>query len=266
MKLILVGAGPGDPDLITLKGIKALRAARVVLYDALVAPELLDYCPDDCVKINVGKRYQQQSCQQDVINLMIVEQVSKFGEVVRLKGGDPFIFGRGFEEAEYAARFGITTEIIPGISSSYAVPAMAGVPLTVRGLSESFWVITGTTKHHELSSDIQWAARSTATVVILMGMNKLPEIVETFRDAGKNDVGIVIIQNGTLPNEKIVQGKIGDILQKATAAAIGSPAVMVIGKVAGLSRDYLSRIAQESQKKDADDLSVSCQATSQNKC
>ena len=234
MKLTLIGAGPGDPDLITLKGIKALQTAKVVLYDALVHPVILDYCPEDCLKIHVGKRFGKVSCGQDEINKLIVASASEYGEVIRLKGGDSFIFGRGYEEIEYAAQHGIESEVIPGISSTYAVPALAGIPLTSRGVSESFWVITGTTKSHELSADLPWAARSSATVVILMGTHKLEEIINIYTELDKFDEPIAIIQNGSLPEQKIVSGTIGSILPLAKEAEIKSPAVIVIGKVASL--------------------------------
>lgn len=234
MKLTLIGAGPGDPDLITLKGIKALQTAKVVLYDALVHPAILDHCPEDCLKIHVGKRFGKVSCGQDEINKLIVASASEYGEVIRLKGGDSFIFGRGYEEIEYAAEYGIESEVIPGISSTYAVPALAGIPLTSRGVSESFWVVTGTTKSHELSGDLPWAARSSATVVILMGTHKLEEIIGIYTDLDKFDEPIAIIQNGSLPEQKIVSGTIGNILPLAKAADIKSPAVIVIGKVAAL--------------------------------
>lgn len=245
MKLTLIGAGPGDPDLITLKGIKALQKAKVVLFDALVHPALLEYCPEECIKIDVGKRFQKQSCSQEVINFMIVEYVLQYGEVVRLKGGDPYVFGRGYEEARYAGERGITSEIIPGISSSYAVPALAGIPLTVRGLSESFWVVTGTTKHHSLSEDLKLAAMSSATVVVLMGMNKLEEIVEIYANLGKTYQYITIIQNGTLPDQKIISGRINNILPMVQASGIGSPAIIVIGNVAGLSDEILTKHADK---------------------
>jgi uroporphyrin-III C-methyltransferase len=234
MKLTLIGAGPGDPDLITLKGIKALQKSRVVLYDALVHPAILEYCPEDCLKIHVGKRFGKVSCGQDQINELIVASANEYGEVVRLKGGDSFIFGRGYEEIEYAARYGIESEVIPGISSTYAVPALAGIPLTSRGVSESFWVVTGTTKSHELSADLPWAARSSATVVILMGTHKLQEIVNIYADLDKFDEPVAIIQNGSLPEQKIVTGTIGNIVSLAQDADIKSPAVIVIGKVAAL--------------------------------
>jgi len=234
MKLTLIGAGPGDPDLITLKGIKALQKAKVVLYDSLAHPSLLDYCPADCIKILVGKRFGKTSCSQDDINSLIVEYATQYGEVVRLKGGDSFIFGRGYEEIIYAAQHGIESEIIPGISSSYAVPALVGIPLTSRGISESFWVITGTTKSHLLSKDLSLAAQSTATVVILMGLHKLDEIVAIYAQIGKTDEPIAIIQNGTLENQKIVTGKISNIQPLAKISEIASPAIIVIGQVAAL--------------------------------
>lgn len=234
MKLILVGAGPGDPDLLTLKGAKALAAAKVVLYDALVHPAMLEHCSSDCIKISVGKRGGKLSCKQDEINRLIYEYASQKGEVVRLKGGDPFVFGRGYEELEFASKLGITCEVIPGISSTYAAPELAGIPVTLRGYSESFWVVTGTTRDHELSGDIELAARSTATVIVLMGVQKLPEIVETYTTIGKCEEPIAIIQNGSLPNQKAVSGKINNILKIAQEGAIGSPAVIVIGAVATL--------------------------------
>ena len=234
MKLTLIGAGPGDPDLITLKGIKALKKAKVVLYDSLAHPSLLNYCPADCIKILVGKRFGKTSCGQEDINNLIVEYANQYGDVVRLKGGDSFIFGRGYEEIIFAAQHGIESEIIPGISSSYAVPALAGIPLTSRGISESFWVITGTTKSHALSNDLNLAAQSTATVVILMGLHKLDEIVGIYAGIGKIDEPIAIIQNGTLENQKVVTGKISNIQPLAKISEIASPAIIVIGQVAAL--------------------------------
>lgn len=234
MKLTLVGAGPGDPELITLKGIKALQAADVVMYDALVAPELLDYCRPNALKVYVGKRRGAYSCMQEEINPLIVHYAQRYGHVVRLKGGDSFIFGRGYEEMEYARQQGIETEVIPGISSSYAVPASAGIPLTTRGVSESFWVVTGTTKEGQLSRDLQLAAQSSATVVVLMGMHKLAEITAIFEQNGKGETPVAIIQNGTMPDEKTAVGTVTTIVDVAARQAISSPAIIVIGDVAGL--------------------------------
>jgi len=147
-KLTVVGAGPGDPDLITLKAIKAIKAADVILYDALVNPKLLEYASQEAELIFVGKRKGCYSYQQDQINELIVERAIQRGHVVRLKGGDPFIFGRGAEELAYAKDYAIEVAMVPGISSSVAVPAYHGISLTKRNVSESFWVITGTTKSH----------------------------------------------------------------------------------------------------------------------
>jgi uroporphyrin-III C-methyltransferase len=248
MKLTLIGAGPGDPDLITLKGIKALKKAKVVLYDSLAHPSLLDYCPDDCVKILVGKRFGKTSCGQDDINELIVEKARQYGEVVRLKGGDSFIFGRGYEEIMFAAEHGIESEVIPGISSSYAVPALAGIPLTSRGVSESFWVITGTTKDHQLSKDLYLAAQSSATVVVLMGLHKLEEIVAMYSGLNKMDEPITIIQNGTLENQKLVTGKISNIVPLSKVSEMVSPAIIVIGKVAALPDLSYQKVQEMMQK------------------
>jgi len=229
-KLTLVGAGPGDPDLITLKGIKALACADVVLYDALVNRELLDYAPQ-AIKIFVGKRKGFHRYSQDEINELIVQNAFNFGHVVRLKGGDPFIFGRGSEEIDYADSFGIEVQIISGITSSIAVPANLGISLTKRFVSESFWVITGTTSERKLSQDIAIASKTTATVVILMGMSKLEEIVAIFQNENKGETPVAIIQNGTTSNEKIGIGTISSIVQEVANKKLSSPAIIVIGEV-----------------------------------
>ena len=157
-KVTLIGAGPGDPDLITVKGSKALANADVVLYDALINRSLLAYAPN-AIKIFVGKRKDFHRYSQDEINQLMVENAFQFGNVVRLKGGDPYIFGRGAEEVEYIESFNIEAEVISGISSSMAVPASQGISLTKRGVSESFWVITGTTSERKLSKDVYLAAQ-----------------------------------------------------------------------------------------------------------
>ncbi|UFH52450.1 uroporphyrinogen-III C-methyltransferase [Spirosoma sp. KNUC1025] len=236
MKLTLVGAGPGDPDLITVKGIKALQQADVVMYDALVHPDLLEHCRADALKVYVGKRRGAYSCVQEDINPLIVHYARQYGHVVRLKGGDSFVFGRGYEEVEFARQHGIETAVIPGLSSSYAVPASAGIPLTTRGISESFWVVTGTTKEGQLSADLQLAAQSSATIVILMGMHKLDAIVSLFESVGKQETPVAIIQNGTLSDEKMVIGNVSTIREKVTEAGVGNPAIIVIGEVAVLAQ------------------------------
>ena len=229
-KVTLIGAGPGDPDLITVKGVKALQSAKVILYDALINRELLEYAPT-AKKIFVGKRKGMHSFTQDKINELIVKSAFEYGNVVRLKGGDPFIFGRGSEEVEFIESFGIETEVISGISSAMAVPASQGISLTKRGISESFWVITGTTSERKLSTDVYLAAQSTATVVILMGMSKLNEIVTIFKKFNKSEVPTAIIQNGTTKNEKLGLGTISTIEEVVAQKKISSPAIIVIGEV-----------------------------------
>lgn len=229
--LTIVGAGPGDVDLITLKAIKAIESANVVLYDALINEALLEYASKDAELIFVGKRKGCYAFQQEQINELIVSKAKEKGHVVRLKGGDPFIFGRGAEEIDYVRQFGLETFVVPGISSSMAVPAYQGIPLTKRGASESFWVITGTTKKHQLSGDVALAAKSSATVVILMGMSKLSEIVEIFSKENKQDVAVAIIQNGTRDNENVGIGTIGTIKQIVAEKQLANPAIIVIGDV-----------------------------------
>src|ERR1700712_3204988 len=195
-KLSLVGAGPGDPDLITIKAIKTLASAKVVLYDALANDYLLQYAPT-AIKQFVGKRYGCHALSQSAINDLIIEYASSHGHVVRLKGGDPFVFGRAQEEIAAAQAAGITVEVIPGISSALAVPASAMIPLTCRGINESFWVTTGTTQSGDISGDVELAARSSATVVILMAMSKLESIMDIFTENGKGETPVAIIQDGT---------------------------------------------------------------------
>jgi uroporphyrin-III C-methyltransferase len=229
-RLTLIGAGPGDPELITLKGIKALGQADVVLYDALISKDLLDYAPQ-AIKVFVGKRKGFHRYTQDEINDMIVNHAKQHGHVVRLKGGDPFVFGRGSEEIDHAENYGIPTTIIPGISSSIAVPSSIGIPLTKRGIAESFWVITGCNSDRQLSLDVELAARSSATVVILMGMHKLEQITKVFQQHHKGDTPVAVIQNGTMDNEKSGIGTINDILYIVNSKKLSSPAIIVIGEV-----------------------------------
>ena len=230
-KVTLVGAGPGDPDLLTIKGAKALAEANVVLYDALANEEILTYAPKKSIKIFVGKRKGSHEYSQDQINQLIVDNALTYGNVVRLKGGDSFIFGRGSEEIEYIESFGIPTFVVPGISSSIAVPANQGISLTKRGVSESFWVITGTTSDRKLSKDVALAAQSSATIVILMGMSKLAQIVSLFQNVSKGEMPVAIIQNGTMPNEKTGIGTINTISNVVKNNQLSSPAIIVIGEV-----------------------------------
>lgn len=235
----LVGAGPGDVDLLTIKGAKALATADLVLYDALINPEILHLVPAGKPRIFVGKRSGKHEFPQEEINALIVKYALAYGHVVRLKGGDPFVFGRGYEEIQYAAQHGVTTTVIPGISSAVAVPAAQNIPLTSRGVSESFWVITGATKYGEISADIALAAQSSATVIILMGMKNLADITQVFKVLGKNTTPVAIIQNGTLPNERLAIGTIDTIVRIAEEQHLTSPAIIVIGGVVSLHFDKL---------------------------
>jgi uroporphyrin-III C-methyltransferase len=234
-RLTLVGAGPGDPELITLKGVKALQNADVVLYDALAHPDLLQHCTPACEKIFVGKKVGVCQFKQEDINQLIVTKAKEKGHVVRLKGGDPFIFGRGHEEITVARENGLQTSIIPGLSSFYSVPELRGIPLTRRGINESVWVLTGSNREHQLSADIEYAAQTNTTAVILMGMTKLDAILEVYARFGKKDLPVTIIQDGTWETEKWVTGTVSTIKKQVVDHGIGSPAVIVLGEVAKLA-------------------------------
>ncbi len=229
-RLTVVGAGPGDPELITLKAIKAIALAQAVLYDALVDKSLLEHCSETCEQIYVGKK-PGESHSQAAINELIVEKAYALGHVVRLKGGDPFVFGRGQEEIEYARSFGLLTGYVPGISSSYAAAGAADIPLTVRGVNESFWVMTGTKSDGSLSEDLKLGLQSSATLVILMGMNKLGEIATLCQEFGKGEISAAIIQNGTMANQRIGISTAAELENLAKKEDLRNPAIIVIGEV-----------------------------------
>ena len=237
-RITLVGAGPGDAELFTLKGVRILKSADVVLYDALVNNELLDFAPENAIKVYVGKRSGDHSYSQQAVNKLMIDYALNYGHVVRLKGGDPFVFGRGFEELEMAASYSIPAEVVPGISSSISVPALQGIPVTHRGTSESFWVITGTTTSGEVSKDLFAAAKTDATVVVLMGVKKLKEIAAIFEAEGKGRVPVAVIQNGSMANEKVVVGTAATIAEAAADQNITSPALIIFGEVVGLHSLY----------------------------
>jgi uroporphyrin-III C-methyltransferase len=239
-RITLVGAGPGDADLITIKGIKALKTADVVLYDALVNEEILEFAPEHAVKVYVGKRSGDHSFSQDAINKLMIDYALNYGHVVRLKGGDPFVFGRGYEELDHAASFSIPATVIPGISSSIAVPGLQQIPVTHRGLSESFWVITGTTSNGKISADVYTAAQTNATIVVLMGVHKLAEITQIFKNQGKNRLPVAVIQSGSTENEKVAIGTIDTIVEQVEEKKISSPALIVIGEVVSLHPSFQS--------------------------
>ncbi len=242
--LSLVGAGPGDPELITLKAIRTIASANVILYDALVNEELLKYASPTAVKQFVGKRYGCHYLSQQEINILIIEYARSHGHVVRLKGGDPFVFGRAQEEISAAQNAGIFVEVIPGISSAIAVPASKMIPLTCRGVNESFWVVTGNTQSGEISNDIKLAAQSSATVIILMAMSKLEAIMDIFIKYNKADTPVAIIQDGTTRKEKIVIGKVKDIAFKSQYAELSNPAIIIVGEVVNFYSYEINKAVQ----------------------
>ncbi|WP_445382906.1 uroporphyrinogen-III C-methyltransferase [Robiginitalea sp. IMCC43444] len=243
-KLSLIGAGPGDVELISLKAVRILKTADVVLYDALISEELLGFATK-AEHIFVGKRKGCAAYIQQQINELIVALAAGGKHVVRLKGGDPFVFGRGGEEMQYAASHGLEVQMVPGISSALAVPATQFIPLTHRGSSESFWVITGTTKNHQLSEDIRLASRSSATVVILMGMSKLAEIMAVFQASGKGRTPVAVIQEGTTPNEKVAIATVDSIERAVNDKGLSNPAIILIGEVVRLREKVISVLSSE---------------------
>jgi len=250
-KFTLIGAGPGDPDLITVKGIKALAAARVVLYDALLDKRLLAYAPH-AKKIFVGKRRGIKARTQEEIHELIIKHAFAEGHVVRLKGGDPFVFGRGSEEIDYAASFGIEVAFVPGITSGTAVPASLGIAVTQRHVAESFWVITGTTSEGQLSDDLWQAARTSATLVVLMGFGRLDEIISIYKSLGKGTTPVAVIQNGTMENERKAVGTVDTIEHEVIANRIATPAIIVLGEVVRHSQQLKNAFtASKSKSKDA---------------
>ncbi|HEX2536144.1 MAG TPA: uroporphyrinogen-III C-methyltransferase [Chitinophagaceae bacterium] len=232
--LVILGAGPGDPELITYKGHKILQEAPVILYDNLANTALLDLAPPHCEKIYVGKKPYGTYTPQEEIHRLIREKAFARGLVVRLKGGDPFIFGRGFEEVLFARSEGIRTEYIPGITSMQAA-GLEDIPLTHRELCESIWVVTGTKKDGTLSEDLRLAIRSKATVVIYMGMKKLAEIAAVYHAEGCPGMPAAIIQHASLPGQKQVRGQAGSLVELAREAGLSHPSIIVIGAVAGIS-------------------------------
>lgn len=236
--LFIMGGGPGDPELITLKGYRTLQRADVILYDNLINNELLEMAPEHCKLVYVGKQPYGNYTPQDTIHELIRQYAAPDKVVVRLKGGDPYIFGRGYEELCYAEEQGIQTHYIPGISSMQSA-GLNGIPLTHRGVSESLWVITGTKKDGSLSRDLRCAINSSATVVIYMGMKKLAEIADIYSSAGLGHIPAAIIQHATLPHQKKVICATKDLEQAAKDGELSYPAIIIIGEVVSLQESLL---------------------------
>ena len=235
----LVGAGPGDPGLLTVRGLELLRTAEVIVYDRLVNPSLLDESPPDALRIFAGKLAGGHSLPQEQINALLIAHARRGRRVVRLKGGDPFVFGRGGEEAEALAAAGIPFEVVPGVSSAVAVPAYAGIPLTHRGVASSFAVVTGHEDGCKGEAAVEWERLATAvdTLVVLMGARTLPRIVRELLAHGRSpETPVALIRWGTTEAQQTITGTLADILDKA--ARLEPPVVVVIGEVVRL-RDRL---------------------------
>lgn len=236
-KVYLVGAGPGDPDLITRKGLKIIQTADVVVFDRLIPLELLAEARADAEFINAGKAPTSHRLEQAVINDLLVERALAGKNVARLKGGDPFVFGRGSEEALACHHAGVPFEIVPGVSSSYAVPAYAGIPMTHRHLSSAFTVITGHEDPTKGDSSVNYeaVAQLGGTIVIMMGVNQLPRILQRLLDAGLNpDTPAAIIEWGSTAFQRVVEGTAFTLPQCAAEAGIKAPATAVLGEVVRL--------------------------------
>lgn len=234
----LVGAGPGAEDLISVRGLQRLRRAEVLLYDRLAGEQLLKEVPEACEKINVGKRVGAHAMKQEEINRLLVEKARTGKYVVRLKGGDPFVFGRGGEEVLALKAAGISYELVPGISSCVAVPELAGIPVTHREMARSFHVITGHTAGEELRDYAQYAGLS-GTLIFLMGIGNLEQIVKGLLSGGMcADTPVSIIENGALPGQRRVDGTLADITDIALQEHVQAPAIIVAGACAAFHMLY----------------------------
>ncbi|HEX5386490.1 MAG TPA: siroheme synthase CysG [Gemmatimonadales bacterium] len=231
----LVGAGPGDPRLITARGLELLRRADVVVYDRLVSAELLEEAPADADLIYVGKAPGGHCMPQDGINALLISAARRGRAVVRLKGGDPFVFGRGADEALACAEAGVPWEVVPGVSSALGATASAAIPVTARGTASAFAVVTAH-RAGDADDELDWKALARIeTLVILMGVERLEEVVAQLAGAGRAlDTPVAIVENGTLPGERVTTGTLGDIARRARAADVRPPAVIVVGDVVRL--------------------------------
>ena len=236
-KVYLVGAGPGDPDLITVKGLRCIQEADVILYDRLVNKELFTYAKEGVELINCGKLPDYHLLQQETINRFLVKYAKKGKIVTRLKGGDPFVFGRGGEEAEALTENGIHFEIVPGITAGIAAPAYAGIPVTHRDHASSFAIVTGHRKKDE-DDNIKWEslAKGIDTLAIYMGVKNLPYIQGKLLEHGKSpETPVALIHWGTLKTQKTAISTLANVLKTAQNAEISNPCMIVVGEVVTLS-------------------------------
>ncbi|QWK13188.1 MAG: uroporphyrinogen-III C-methyltransferase [Aquificota bacterium] len=238
-KVYLVGAGPGDPELLTLKALRLIKSADVILYDRLINQEILLFAKPDCELVYVGKEDGKHTIEQEKINELLLKYAHTREVVVRLKGGDPFIFGRGGEEALFLVEHGIEFEVVPGVSSFYSVPAYAGIPITFRGISSSFAVITGHEDPRKERSSIDWESlKGINTLIVLMGVSRRKEIAKRLIEAGRDPKEpVAFIENGTTERQKVI---LTDLYELSTnPPEVNPPAIMVVGSVVRL-RENLS--------------------------
>jgi len=230
----LTGAGPGDMELLTIKALRVVREADVIIYDRLANPDILKEAKDGCEFVYVGKKDKHHSLPQDEINEVIYQNALKYDNVVRLKGGDPLVFGRGGEEGIYLREREVAFEFIPGITSAIAVPEYAGIPVTHRGITVSFRVVTGHESHNKEHSQIPWENyRSDDTIIFLMGLHRLNTITKKLMEIGKpKDYPVAVISKGTTKDEKTVIGTLDNIWE--LAKNLPTPALIVVGKVVNL--------------------------------
>lgn len=246
MTVFIVGSGPGDPELLTLKALKLIREAEVILYDELIGDEIKELIKKEskALLVDVGKRAGKHRKKQDEINRLLVEYGKKYEKVVRLKGGDPFVFGRGGEEIEVLAENEIEFEVVPGITSAIAAPAYAGIPVTHRKFDPALVFITGKQERERLKWEA--LAKLNATIVILMGVSNLRENAERLIKHGKHpDTPVAVIESGTTERQRVITGKLSEIADIAERENVKAPAIIVVGKVVEIHhfvRDYLRNL------------------------
>ncbi|PHM38834.1 uroporphyrinogen-III C-methyltransferase [Xenorhabdus innexi] len=232
----LVGAGPGDAGLITVKGLQCIQAADVIVHDRLVNPELIAQIPDCCEIINVGKEHDYHPIPQNTINQILIKQALAGKQVVRLKGGDPYVFGRGGEEAEVLAQYGIKFEIVPGISSSIGGLAYAGIPVTHRNYASGFHIVTGHTSQENKQQNWKILAQLEGTLIILMGMTRLAEICQQLVQHGKPaTTPAAVVMYASHAEQESVIGTLETLAVKTAERELHAPALIVIGDVVNLS-------------------------------
>ncbi|NOZ76963.1 MAG: uroporphyrinogen-III C-methyltransferase [Euryarchaeota archaeon] len=235
-KVYLVGAGPGDPGLITVKGLELLKKADVVIYDRLGTRELLKFVRQDAELIDVGKRRGKHTIAQEKINEILVEKARTGKLVVRLKGGDPFVFGRGGEEVRALEEEGIPCEVVPGVTSAIAVPALAGIPVTDRAYSSSFSVVTGQESPTKVKPKVDYGALQAHTVVILMGVRNLPKIAGQMLKTRPPQTPVAIIERGTTSRQRVITTTLGEAVETARKEDVRPPAIIVVGEVVRLRK------------------------------